>query len=87
MANREKGAPAEETAEKTAAPDAAAEKRPLPAPIGTVRRTLVRPDGKKIAVDVPVYPPFQLESGAQAPPKPPLRRPRKGPKPRPTGSD
>jgi hypothetical protein len=73
------------------APEADAEApapRPLPKPIGTVRRTLVRPDGTKIAVDVPIYPPFRLESGEPAPqaPKPP-RRARPGAKPRPTGSD
>lgn len=61
--------------------------RPQPKPIGTVRRTLVRPDGKKVSVDVPVYPAFRLETGEPAPqaPKPPRRmRPAK---PRPTGSD
>jgi hypothetical protein len=56
-------------------------------PIGSVRRTLVRPDGTKVSVDVPVYPPFRLESGTPPPPKPPLRRPSKGTRPRRTGSD
>jgi len=77
MAN-EKGAPE--------ADDEAPAARALPKPIGMVRRTLVRPDGTKVAVDVPVYPPFRLES-AEAPPagKPP-RRKRPEVK-RPTGSD
>jgi hypothetical protein len=60
--------------------------RPLPEPIGTVRRTLVRPDGTKISVDVPVYPPFRLESEPAATPSKPPRRSRPA-KPRPTGSD
>jgi hypothetical protein len=57
-------------------------------PIGTVRRELVRPDGKKVYVDVPVYPPFRLTEGdAGNVPKPPPRRLRPGAKPRKTGSD
>lgn len=77
---KEKDAP-----EKEAVPEAAEDApRPLPKPIGTVRRTLVRPDGKEVSVDVPVYPPFRLEGEPQ---KPPPRRPRKGAKPRATGSD
>ena len=31
-------------------------------PIRVVRRTLKRPDGSMIDVEVPVYPPFELES-------------------------
>jgi hypothetical protein len=41
------------------------EERPGPAarpePIRVVVRELTRPDGKKMKVEVPVYPPFQLE--------------------------
>lgn len=61
--------------------------RPKPQPIGTVRRTLVRPDGTKVAVDVPVYAPFRLENGESAPASKPPRRARPGVKPKPTGSD
>ena len=61
--------------------------RPKPQPIGTVRRTLVRPDGTEIAVDVPVYAPFRLESGEPAPQTKPPRRGRPSVKPKPTGSD
>ena len=82
MAKQEKDAP-----EKAPAPEAPLAERPRLEPIGTVRRTLVRPDGRKISVDVPVYPPFRLDPDAQAPQKPAPRRPRKGAKPRPTGSD
>jgi len=62
------------------------ERPPLPKPIGMVRRTLVRPDGTKVAVDVPVYPPFRLESGETPPAAKPPRRKRPEVK-RPTGSD
>ena len=34
-------------------------------PIRVVVRELTRPDGKKLKVEVPVYPPFQLEEGAE----------------------
>jgi len=63
-------------------------------PIRVVVRELTRPDGKKLRVEVPVYPPFQLEGsgdriarGAAAgrtPEKTALQAPRarKGPKPR-----
>jgi hypothetical protein len=64
----------------------AAERPPLPKPIGTVRRTLVRPDGTKVAVDVPIYPPFRLENGETPPAAKPPRRKRPEVK-RPTGSD
>ena len=56
-------------------------------PIGSVRRELVRPDGTKIVVDVPVYPPFRLEGGEKSPPTPSARRLRSGPRPRSTGGD
>jgi hypothetical protein len=36
-------------------------------PVGTVLRELTRPDGSKLEVEVPVYPPFRLESEEQAP--------------------
>lgn len=68
-----------------ASPDAPA--RPKPQPIGTVRRTLVRPDGTEIAVDVPIYAPFRLENGEPAPQTKAPRRLRPGVKPKPTGSD
>ena len=67
--------------------DAESGRRALPEPIGTVRRELVRPDGKKVYVDVPVYPPFRLTDDASNVPKPPPRRLRPGAKPRKTGSD
>jgi hypothetical protein len=41
-----------------------AERRPSGAPLKPIRvvvRELTRPDGKKLKVEVPVYPPFQLE--------------------------
>jgi hypothetical protein len=66
--------------------EAPAERAPLPKPIGTVRRTLVRPDGTKVAVDVPIYPPFRLENGEAPPAAKPPRRKRPEVK-RPTGSD
>ena len=34
-------------------------------PIRVVVRELTRPDGKKMKVEVPVYPPFRLEEGAE----------------------
>jgi hypothetical protein len=33
-------------------------------PIRVVVRELTRPDGKKMKVEVPVYPPFRLEDGS-----------------------
>ncbi len=33
-------------------------------PIRVVVRELTRPDGKKMKVEVPVYPPFRLEEGS-----------------------
>jgi hypothetical protein len=78
MAKPEEAAP--ETSEDAPA-------RPKPKPIGTVRRTLVRPDGTTVAVDVPVYAPFRLENGESAPQSKPPRRARPGVKPKPTGSD
>lgn len=57
-------------------------------PIGSVRRELVRPDGTKVYVDVPVYPPFRLDGDGPPRPKQPPRRLRpSAKKPRPTGSD
>ena len=75
-----------ETEAETERPEPAAAPRPLPKPIRTVRRTLVRPDGSEIAVDVPVYPPFRLEGGEEPAAQAPPRRKRTA-KPRPTGSD
>ena len=34
-------------------------------PIRVVVRELTRPDGKKMQVEVPVYPPFRLEEGGE----------------------
>jgi hypothetical protein len=63
-------------------------------PIRVVVRELTRPDGKKLTVEVPVYPPFRLEDGedrlargaaaGRAPGKPARGslRSRKEPKPR-----
>ena len=34
-------------------------------PIRVVVRELTRPDGKKLKVEVPVYPPFRLEEGGE----------------------
>jgi hypothetical protein len=87
MAKPTKESPEPGAEAPVAASDAPAEApRVLPKPIGTVRRMLVRPDGTKIAVDVPVYPPFRLESGETAPAAKPPRRKRPEVK-RPTGSD
>jgi hypothetical protein len=85
-------APDDEAAEATPGGDAAEpEVRAKLEPIGTVRRELIRPDGTKVAVDVPIYPPFRLDDAAAAAAKPkgkqPPRRVRPGAKPRPTGSD
>lgn len=35
-------------------------------PIGVVKRSLTRPDGSTIEVEVPVYPPFRLAEGKGA---------------------
>ena len=86
MAKQGKETPEPELEAPVAGSDAPVERPPLPKPIGTVRRTLVRPDGTKVAVDVPVYPPFRLESGESAPAAKPPRRKRPEVK-RPTGSD
>ena len=86
MAKPSKETPEPEAEALVAGSDAPAERPPLPKPIGTVRRTLVRPDGTKVAVDVPVYPPFRLESGEAPPAAKPPRRKRPEVK-RPTGSD
>ena len=49
------------TAKKQAEPeDRGIRSAPLK-PIRVVVRELTRPDGKKLKVEVPVYPPFQLE--------------------------
>ena len=53
-------------------------------PIRVVVRELTRPDGKKLKVEVPVYPPFQLEEREERAkrPAPGAPRPRKEPKAR-----
>lgn len=38
-------------------------------PIGFVERELTRPDGTKLTVEVPVYPPFRLRQHAETPPR------------------
>lgn len=38
-------------------------------PLGFVTRKLTRPDGTTLSVKVPVYPPFKLADGKQAPPE------------------
>ncbi|HVN40571.1 MAG TPA: hypothetical protein VMW19_20590 [Myxococcota bacterium] len=86
MAKPTKGTPEPEAEALVPGSDAPVERPPLPKPIGMVRRTLVRPDGTKVAVDVPVYPPFRLESGETPPATKPPRRKRPEVK-RPTGSD
>jgi bifunctional pyridoxal-dependent enzyme with beta-cystathionase and maltose regulon repressor activities len=54
-------------------------------PIGMVKRSLTRPDGSTVIVEVPVYPPFQLADRASArkPARsrsaPSLKRKRSGP--------
>jgi hypothetical protein len=40
-------------------------------PIRVVQRELTRPDGTRVTVDVPVYPPFQLEKRPE--PRPPAK--------------
>ena len=52
------------------APEALVPGTPLK-PIRVVRREITLPDGSTQSVDVPVYPPFQLEE--RPPPKPPTR--------------
>lgn len=81
MAQRPKGGAVQEPA-----PEPGPERPPLQ-PIGKVRRELVRPDGKKIVVDVPVYPPFSLDMPEKTPPKPAARRLRSGPRPSRTGQE
>ena len=53
-------------------------------PIRVVVRELTRPDGKKLKVEVPVYPPFQLEEREERGerPVPGSTRSRKEPKSR-----
>jgi len=80
MAQQRKGAPAPEPASNPV------ERAPVE-PIGSVRRELVRPDGTKVVVDVPVYPPFRLDGAEKSPPTPSARRLRSGPRPRRTGGD
>ncbi len=46
-------------------------------PIGVIERELTRPDGTKLIVKVPVYPPFKLEERPERPSEP---RERKAPR-------
>ncbi len=46
-------------------------------PIGVVERELTRPDGTKLIVKVPVYPPFELKERPERTPEP---RERKAPR-------
>ena len=48
-------------------------------PIRTVKRELIQPDGTKVMVDGPVYPPFKLEERV-VPPAPTRPRKKAGPK-------
>ncbi len=50
--------------------DAEIRSQPLE-PIGVVERELTRPDGTKLRVEVPIYPPFKLEERTAA--NPPAR--------------
>ena len=43
-------------------------------PIRVVERVLTRPDGTKVRVEVPVYPPFQLRKAPSAPDAPRRRK-------------
>ena len=43
-------------------------------PIRFVERELTRPDGTKLRVKVPVYPPFRLEDRSAPPPGPDARK-------------
>jgi hypothetical protein len=60
-----------------------AESRPKLEPVGTVKRELISPAGHKVLVDVPVYPPFRLETHCR---KKPSER-RRGKAGRPSGDD
>lgn len=51
---------------KQGEPTAVVESAPLE-PIRTVERELTRPDGTKLRVEVPVYPPFRLPDRTQPP--------------------
>jgi hypothetical protein len=44
------------------------EPQPKPEPVATVKRELISPTGQKVLVDVPVYPPFRLETHVQQKP-------------------
>jgi hypothetical protein len=45
--------------------DPSARRGPSLKPVRTVKRELVSPGGRKVLVDVPVYPPFRLEAQAE----------------------
>jgi hypothetical protein len=73
------------TAKKQIEPEADRGIRSAPLkPIRVVVRELTRPDGKKLKVQVPVYPPFQLEEREEREkrPVPGATRSRKEPKSR-----
>jgi hypothetical protein len=42
-------------------------------PIRVVKRSLTRPDGSTVVVEVPVYPPFRLAERPASSRKPPVR--------------
>jgi hypothetical protein len=42
-------------------------------PIRVVKRSLTRPDGSTVVVEVPVYPPFRLAERSSPSRKPPVR--------------
>ena len=68
-------------AKKQTEPDARGIRSAPLKPIRVVVRELTRPDGKKLRVEVPVYPPFQLEERQERPAPGPARS-RKEPKAR-----
>lgn len=59
---------------KSEPPDRGVRGAPLE-PIRYVERELTRPDGTRLKVEVPVYPPFQLESESRPPAQPARSRP------------
>ena len=61
----------QDKAAKASDPDESASAGEKLEPIGVVKRELTRPDGSKVVVEVPVYPPFRLaEPGTARRPAP-----------------
>jgi hypothetical protein len=69
---REESSVARNTAEAEEAPRVGEVEGAKLDPIGSVKRLLTRPDGSKVVVEVPVYPPFRL-SDRPSIRKPPVR--------------